>query len=291
MIDRLKKIGEDPILDAEIERRRRVESVLPYQPPGVDWHWGPDPKPDDRPHKGFLKDCLDPRCRVVVPNTIEERAYLCDEWGCNNRAVWAGEGKKCRSHGALGGAVTATLYNADSYTKEKYKCAACGEPARLELFHYDKEHRAIGSFVPVCSTRCAGLKTYLREVHYCVKGCPDHGEGKGYVAFSAGERTALGAEVAIGGKADAGKRPWHLVPWNALGQIVEVLDYGAKKYAPGNWRNVPDAKARYFSATMRHLTAWMDGQQLDPESGLHHLAHAGCCVLFMLALDERKVPR
>jgi hypothetical protein len=40
---------------------------------------------------------------------------------------------------------------------------------------------------------------------------------------------------------------------------------------------------------MRHVHAWRAGETKDPESGLHHLAHAGCCLLFMLWLDDRGV--
>jgi hypothetical protein len=52
------------------------------------------------------------------------------------------------------------------------------------------------------------------------------------------------------------------------------------------WQKVPNAKERYFAALMRHLTAWWDGERADPESGLHHLAHAGCCLLFLIWFDD-----
>lgn len=80
---------------------------------------------------------------------------------------------------------------------------------------------------------------------------------------------------------------WHLLPWRAVGDVVGVLTYGAKKYAPDNWQKVEDWRKRYFAAAVRHLTAWFDGQKIDPESGHHHLAHAGCCVLFLLFLDQK----
>jgi len=89
-----------------------------------------------------------------------------------------------------------------------------------------------------------------------------------------------------GRKDDTGKAPWHLVPWNALGDVVAVLDFGARKYGEGNWRLVPNARERYFAATQRHLVAWFGGQHADPETGLPHLAHATCCVLFLLALGR-----
>lgn len=89
-----------------------------------------------------------------------------------------------------------------------------------------------------------------------------------------------------GTKFDKGKRLWNLVPWGPLGEVVDVLTYGAQKYTPDNWKKVPDARNRYFSAALRHLTAWYEGESLDPESGEHHLAHATCCLLFLMYFDR-----
>ena len=85
-----------------------------------------------------------------------------------------------------------------------------------------------------------------------------------------------------GRKDDAGKRRWSLLPWNAVAGVVEVLTYGATKYGDHNWRQVDNAGERYFDAALRHLHAWHDGERLDGESGLPHLAHAACCILFLL---------
>lgn len=92
----------------------------------------------------------------------------------------------------------------------------------------------------------------------------------------------------VGRKNDSGKAQWSLLPWDAVREIVHVLTHGAKEYAPGNWVHVPDARDRYFDALMRHLTTWYyDGEEIDPQFGLHHLAHAGCDLLFLLALSLR----
>jgi hypothetical protein len=91
-----------------------------------------------------------------------------------------------------------------------------------------------------------------------------------------------------GRKDDAGKRRWSLVPWNALTTVLDVLEIGAKKYAPDNWRKVPDATDRYWNAAMRHLLSWKEGEKTDPESGLSHLAHGACNMLFLLALEGKE---
>ena len=89
-------------------------------------------------------------------------------------------------------------------------------------------------------------------------------------------------------KADYGKDAWHLLPLQPIRMIVQVLTFGALKYAPDQWKEVPDAKNRYFSAMLRHITAWWEGERTDRESGLHHLAHAGCCLIFLIWLDTSK---
>jgi hypothetical protein len=90
----------------------------------------------------------------------------------------------------------------------------------------------------------------------------------------------------LGRKLDVGKDRYDLVPEVAEELFVKVLTFGASKYAPQNWRLVPDWAPRYFAALRRHLAAWRRGERLDPETGLPHLAHAMCCVAFLLELDE-----
>lgn len=84
-----------------------------------------------------------------------------------------------------------------------------------------------------------------------------------------------------GVKHDGAKPRVDLLPSTPLVMIAEVLDFGARKYAPHNWRGGFD-QSRLIGATMRHLLAYNDGEDIDPESGLSHMAHAGCCVLFLL---------
>ena len=89
----------------------------------------------------------------------------------------------------------------------------------------------------------------------------------------------------VGRKFDSGKLEYGLLPPQALKATVEILTFGAQKYERDNWQYVPDAKRRYFDALNRHLWAWKEGEQLDPESGKHHLAHAMCCLMFLYEHD------
>lgn len=89
----------------------------------------------------------------------------------------------------------------------------------------------------------------------------------------------------IGEKFDAGKLRMSLLPASALNEILAVLEFGAQKYAPDNWRKVDNLRERYFNAAHRHLSSCWSGERNDSESGLHHLAHCACCIIFILAVD------
>lgn len=86
-------------------------------------------------------------------------------------------------------------------------------------------------------------------------------------------------------KYDINKPRLSLLPPQSLWGIVDVLEYGANKYRVDNWKHVDNARERYFNACMRHIYAWFNGYELDDESGLPHLAHAICCLIFLLELS------
>ena len=79
----------------------------------------------------------------------------------------------------------------------------------------------------------------------------------------------------------ASKPRLELLPGAALEQIAEVLTFGAAKYDANNWCR--GARwGRYYAALLRHLFAWWRAEDRDAETGLSHLAHAGCCLLFLM---------
>ncbi len=87
-------------------------------------------------------------------------------------------------------------------------------------------------------------------------------------------------------KFDANKPMWDLLPLKEVEKIVYVLTYGADKYKPDGWKGVPQAKERYLAAALRHLCAYQSGEPCDAESGLSHLAHAACCLVFLLYFES-----
>lgn len=83
-------------------------------------------------------------------------------------------------------------------------------------------------------------------------------------------------------KHDDGKPDWSLVPFESLEGMVKVLEFGAKKY--DNWNWTADGGFQYtrvLRSCLRHLFAWSRGEDLDPESGLSHIHHAMCNLLFI----------
>ena len=85
-----------------------------------------------------------------------------------------------------------------------------------------------------------------------------------------------------GKKFDDGKVRLDLIPEESLWQIGKVMTHGASKYGDHNWRKGM-SWSRLYAAARRHMSAMWQGEDFDPESGLLHLAHAGCCVLMLLA--------
>jgi len=96
-----------------------------------------------------------------------------------------------------------------------------------------------------------------------------------------------GDDVAI--RYDQGKTDWSLMPFEAVEEINRVLEFGAKKYAAHNWKTGDGFKyTRVLNSLLRHIFAWSRGEDRDPESGLSHLAHAGCNVIFLLYYSKYK---
>ena len=106
-----------------------------------------------------------------------------------------------------------------------------------------------------------------------------------------GSGQAIQVEAAPGIKHDEGKLRFDLIPPEPLEDVVRVLMFGAKKYGPHNWHRVHDAKRRYLAAAFRHLWARLCGHAVDSESGLPHLAHAICCLMFVEEFDRDKTQK
>ena len=90
-----------------------------------------------------------------------------------------------------------------------------------------------------------------------------------------------------GKKYDFGKARYDLLPPEALHVLVLVYSLGARKYGDRNWERGMKY-SRPYAAAQRHLWAWWRGEDLDPETGLPHLAHAAWNVLALLQYQLKK---
>lgn len=86
----------------------------------------------------------------------------------------------------------------------------------------------------------------------------------------------------VGVKNDKNKTMFSLLPTHATAAVAEVLTYGAKKYAPNNYKYVKGWKWRYIDAALRHIWEHMKGNKFDDETGMWHIAHACSCLLMLL---------
>lgn len=110
------------------------------------------------------------------------------------------------------------------------------------------------------------------------------------------KEVAMIQQESVATKHDDNKTRLELLSPIALTEIAKVMTFGAKKYADHNWRK-GFKWSRLLGATLRHVLAFMGGEDKDPESGISHLAHAGCCIMFLLEhesvhkqLDDRYKP-
>ena len=90
----------------------------------------------------------------------------------------------------------------------------------------------------------------------------------------------------VGTKYDEGKPPLGLLSRLAVEEVGRVLEYGRAKYGSHNWRRGLGHQ-RLVSAALRHIFAWNESEDNDQDSGLSHLAHAICMLMF--ALEEHKL--
>lgn len=126
--------------------------------------------------------------------------------------------------------------------------------------------------------RADKLSQFDRDPRRCVVRKPYEPQDKDQVP-----RTGL--------KYDEGKLPYHLLPFRVIDSIVKVQAFGASKYGEDNWQRVRNGKKRYIAAALRHLSAVQQGKRYDAESGLTHLSHALCSLMYAEWLDQQHLKR
>jgi hypothetical protein len=95
---------------------------------------------------------------------------------------------------------------------------------------------------------------------------------------------------SMGAKGDAGKdRTWLCLCGfsNALAEVAKVTTFGANKYTPNGWVDVPNAPDRYMDAFARHMLKLGSNEIMDRDSGCKHIAQMIWNLLAVLELEER----
>jgi hypothetical protein len=89
----------------------------------------------------------------------------------------------------------------------------------------------------------------------------------------------------------------NLVPQSSIIYQALAMEDGAKKYGPYNWRQNKVIASIYVSAAMRHIGAWLDGEEVAEDSQKPHLAHALACLGIIVdaletgnLVDDRPLP-
>lgn len=88
-------------------------------------------------------------------------------------------------------------------------------------------------------------------------------------------------------KYDVDKPRVDLLPPFALLEAAKALEFGAKKYGEHNWRKGLNW-SRCIGSLLRHIYAFMSGEDNDQESGLPHLSHAMCNIMFLIEYTRSK---
>ena len=97
-----------------------------------------------------------------------------------------------------------------------------------------------------------------------------------------------GQILVDGTKYDQEKSRMDLLAPDVLEGLASILTYGATKYEPRNWEKGMHW-GRVYAAAFRHLLAFWNGEDLDSESGLPHIDHALCCIMFLSAYHKRRI--
>ena len=95
------------------------------------------------------------------------------------------------------------------------------------------------------------------------------------MTFNAAQRWArewkeMNPKDAVGSQ----KVSMSVIPFNVLAKVAIPLMEGARKYGKHNWRGIPIAAGIYVDATLRHLFAWWEGENLSADANIHHIDHA-----------------
>lgn len=115
-----------------------------------------------------------------------------------------------------------------------------------------------------------------------------YGASSQYIYSEVPTTTTTDNVVEVGVKHDTGKPDLSLLPVEFLNQVAFAMMHGERKYGRHNYLQGMQW-SRIIAACARHLYAFAGGEDLDSESGVSHLGHAGACILMLVMHVKRNV--
>lgn len=85
------------------------------------------------------------------------------------------------------------------------------------------------------------------------------------------------------------KAPLSCLPTPVLFEVGVGMLEGARKYGRHNWRAIGVRSSVYYDAAMRHLAQWWEGEDIDADSGIHHVSKAIACLMVLRDAQIRKM--
>lgn len=141
-------------------------------------------------------------------------------------------------------------------------------------------------FISDYGNRVYGWPIDLIEMYFNI-GKTASGSHKNYTNVNKIEKTQPNAIKNIGSRFNTGKTQWGLVDFSALEGMVKVLEFGAQKYGIGNWQKGLTTVS-IIESLLRHLFAYLKGEDIDSETGLKHVDHALCNAMFLAYMEKNK---
>lgn len=93
-------------------------------------------------------------------------------------------------------------------------------------------------------------------------------------------------KIGSGSRKNEGKTRHDLLEPYAIEQVAKVFSLGAVKYAPYDWLMGGMPYSKMLASLKRHINAFEMGEDLDPETGLHHMAHAAWNALGIVSYSK-----
>lgn len=110
--------------------------------------------------------------------------------------------------------------------------------------------------------------------------CPNCAKRETYILSIEEDELKAGYKQDLADRFNDGKLQWSMVDFKSLEDMVRVMEFGAKKYGRNNWKKGLKT-TEIVDSMLRHIYAYLDGEDVDPESGINHTGHIMCNAMFL----------